>query len=92
MARLADRFASGNREDVDALFELIERLIVEGDDYVSNLGVIGYVEGMQMATVSTRGVDPEEFRPWLRPMSSRYWEAINRFWESGTPIPDLRPE
>ena len=90
VAHLADRLLTGDTVDFDAVFDLIERLITDGDPYVSELGVIGYLEGMQMATVSSRGVDPEAFRPWLRPVSSAYWEAINRFWMLGTPIPDIR--
>jgi hypothetical protein len=23
-------------------------------------------------------------------LSARYWEAINGFWEDGTPVPDIR--
>jgi hypothetical protein len=92
VARLADRFASGNTDGFDEFFELVERLVVDGDDYVRNLGVIGYLEGMQMQTVTSRGVDPEAFRPWLRPLSLKYWAAINDFWEAGIPIPDLQPD
>ena len=90
--RLADRLASGNTDGFDALFDLVERLIVDGDDYVRNLGVIGYLEGMQTQTVTSKGVDPEAFRPWLRPLSLKYWAAIHDFWEAGTPIPDIQPD
>lgn len=92
VGQLADHFAAGDTSGFDAMFDLIERLVIEGDGYVSELGVIGYLEGMQMATVSSRGVDPEAFRPWLRPMSARYWQAICDFWERGIPIPTLHPE
>lgn len=88
---LADRFACGETTDFDAAFALIEGLIRDGDTYVSELGVIGYLEGLQMASVTSRGVDPEAFRPWLGPLSQRYWEAIRRFWEEGTPIPQIKP-
>lgn len=64
-----------------AVFDVIERLVVEGDSYVSNLGVIGYLEGFQMMTVTSAGLDPEgDFRPWLRPQSAKWWDRINRFW------------
>lgn len=91
VARLADRLAAGDTSEFDAAFDYIEHLILHGDPYVSELGVIGYLEGLQMHTVTVHGVDPEAFRRWLRPLSTKYWEAINRFWESGTPIPDTRP-
>jgi hypothetical protein len=64
------------------VFDVIERLVLEGDPYVSNLAVIGYLEGLQMMTVTGAGLDPEsDFRPWLRPESEKKWQQINRFWE-----------
>ena len=64
-----------------AAFAVVERLVVEGDDYVRNLGVIGFLEGLQMMTVTAAGIDPEEaFRPLVGPVSERWWERINRFW------------
>jgi hypothetical protein len=92
VGQLADRLVAGDTSDFDAMFDLIERLVIEGDGYVSELAVIGYLEGMQMETVSSRGADPEAFRPWLRPLSAKYWQAIHDFWERGIPIPTLHPE
>jgi len=83
IGHLADRLKAGDTGEFNAVFDVIERLIVEGDPYVSELGVIGYLEGLQMQTVTSRGVDPDAFRPWLRPKSSECWEAINRFWQPG---------
>jgi len=83
VGHLADRLQAGDTSGFDAVFDLIERLIVEGDPYVSELGVIGYLEGLQTHTVTSRGVDPDAFRRWLRPTSAKYWDAINRFWEPG---------
>ncbi|XVV08613.1 DUF7674 family protein [Actinoplanes sp. CA-131856] len=91
VGHLADRLAAGDTSEFDAAFDYIEHLILHGDPYVSELGVIGYLEGMQMHTVTSRGVDPEAFRRWLRPLSAKYWEAISKFCELGTPIPDTRP-
>ncbi len=89
VGHLADRLAAGDTSDLAPAFALIERLIRDGDDYVSELGVIGYLEGLQMATVTSRGIDPESFRPWFGPLSRRYWDAINEFWSNGTPIPQI---
>jgi hypothetical protein len=75
---LAGRLDAGDTADFDAAFDFIERLILEGDEYVSELGVIGYLEGLQMQTVTSQGVDPETFRPWLRPVSAKYWEALSK--------------
>jgi hypothetical protein len=72
---------SGQTAEFPAVFDVIERFICEGDEYVKNLGAIGYVEGFQMMTVTAAGLDPErDFRPYLRPKSEEAWEALNRFW------------
>lgn len=88
---LADQLVAGEMGELDAAFAMIEHLIRDGDDYVSELGVVGYLESFHMATVTSRGVDPESFRPWLGPLSLRYWDAIIEFWENGTVIPHLDP-
>lgn len=63
------------------MFRAIERMAVEGDAYVSQLAVIGYLEGLQMSSVTSAGIDPEvEFAPRLGPASERWSERINRFW------------
>jgi len=72
---------ANDTDEFSAVFDVIERLVLEGDQYVSELAVIGYLEGCQMMTVTARGLDPEQdFRPWLRPESEKWWKRINRFW------------
>lgn len=78
---LAGLKGAGTTDEFNAVFDVIERLVVEGDDYVSNLGVIGFIEGFQMHTVTSFGLDPEiHFRPHLRPISHAWWIRVNRFW------------
>ena len=61
--------------EFDGIFSAIERMVTSGDEYVSNLGVIGYLEGLQTASVTSAGIDPEvEFRPRLGPVSERWWD------------------
>jgi hypothetical protein len=71
----------GKTDEFPAVFDVIERLHVEGDEFVRELTTIGYLEGLQMATVTSAGLDPEQdFRPYLRPVSSQWWERVNQFW------------
>lgn len=73
---------AGETTEFPAVFAVIERLAVEGDEYVTNLAVIGYLEGLQMMAVTGAGIDPEvTFRPLLGPVSERWWARINRFWD-----------
>ncbi len=54
----------GRTSELPAIFDVLERLVVEGDRFVRDLGVIGYLEGFQMMTVTSAGLDPErDFRP-----------------------------
>jgi hypothetical protein len=72
-------------EEFPGVFEVIERLVRDGDEYTSNLAVIGYLEGLQMVAVTGRGLDPErESRPWLGPESERWWLRIIRLWDGET--------
>ena len=92
VGQLAEHLVTGDTSPFDAIFDLIEHLAINGDDYVSELAVIGYLEGMHMQTVTSRGADPEAFRPWLRPLSAKYWQAIHDSWERGIAIPTIRLE
>jgi hypothetical protein len=80
-------------EEFDGIFRAVERMVAEGDEYVSNLGVVGYLEGMQMRTVTDAGIDPDaEFRPRLGPRSVRWWDWLNRSWAGDwTPPPTDDP-
>lgn len=78
---LVRKYLADEVDEFPAAFAVIEQLVVEGDDYVRNLGVIGFLEGLQMMTVTEAGIDPEAaFRPLVGPASERWWERINRFW------------
>ena len=66
------------------VFDAVERLHVEGDDYVQEAATIGLLEGLQN-NAEYAGIDPEVFRPYLRPESSRWWVALNRFWAGEIP-------
>src|SRR5690242_7309461 len=78
-------------KEFPAAFELIERMLLEGDDYVRELAIHGFLEGL---LTSDRAAD---FMPYLLPMSRWWWEEIELFWEgkvdsigsSGRPKPEV---
>lgn len=74
-------YLADSLEEFPAVFAVFEQLVTDGDDYVRNLGVIGYLEGLQMMVVTNAGIDPEaDLRPHLLPVSDMWWDRINRFW------------
>jgi hypothetical protein len=81
---------AGDTSDFPAVFDVIERLVLEGDPYVSTLAVFGYLEDL-LFTVASPQLDPErDFRPWLRPESERQWQRVKRFWEETAAARDDR--
>ena len=66
------------------MFEAIERLHLEGDEYVREAATIGALEGIQNVA-GNDGIDPEEFVIYLRPESLRWWGQLNEFWEGRIP-------
>lgn len=67
--------ARGRTKDLPAGFELIERMLLEGDDYVRELAIHGFLEGLLN---SDRAAD---FVPYLLPASKWWWEELELFWD-----------
>jgi len=57
----------------------IERLHVEGDHYVREAATIGLLEGIQNVW-GNEGTDPERFVRHLHPVSAKWWQSLNDFW------------
>jgi hypothetical protein len=92
---LAALNAAGQRDEFPAVFDLVEDLHVRGDDYVRVLASIGFLEDLQNANLHPANSKPEDFIPYLRPVSLWWWEEVDLFWagkvnpigSSGRPYP-----
>ncbi len=71
----------GRRDEFPAVFEVIERLHLEGDAYVKESATIGMLEDIQNV-VRNCDVNPEEFSVYLKPESMKWWRRLNDFWDS----------
>lgn len=78
----SERLQQGRDDEIAGLFKQVERWIEQGDKYVSDLAVIGFIEDMQNGNIHN-GTKPEEFIRFLGPRSRRYWDKVNRFWSHG---------
>ena len=67
-----------------AVFDVIEGLHLEGDDYVKEAATIGMLEGIQNVA-GNLGVDPEVFAPYLKSESAKHWRQLNDFWDGKIP-------
>jgi hypothetical protein len=77
----------GETAALRAAFEAIERLQVEGDDYVREAATVGILEDLQNDSLhhTTR---PGQFVAYLGPVTERGWERLRRFWETGELLSD----
>ena len=82
---LITKLDRGETEAFPVIFAVVERWHVEGDDYVREASTIGLLEDLQNLNLHER-TKPEQFIPWLEPVSRRYWAKIEAFWNDGVLI------
>jgi hypothetical protein len=70
--------------ELSAIFEVVERLHIEGDAYVKEAATIGLLEGIQNVA-GHAGVPAQSFAPHLRPESAKWWAELDNFWEGKAP-------
>jgi len=76
---LVQQLEVGRTERFRAVFNVIETLQLNGDEYVQEAAVIGLLEDLQnghLHTTTTR----DDFVPWLEPESLKAWKALIKFW------------
>ena len=83
---------SGATGELARLFQVIEMLHTDGDDYVKELATIGYLEGIQTACSHTADLRQDEFEPYLGRESRRWWRGLNAFWSGEIPSVQARDE
>jgi hypothetical protein len=78
---LVDLMAAGRTESFPAVFEVIERMHCQGDDWVRELATIGYLEGLQFVSSHRPQLDESDFVPYLGPESLRWWRGLVAYWD-----------
>ena len=63
------------------IFEIVERLHTEGEHYVREAATIGLLEGIQNHLANS-GKDTEVFRGYLLPVSAKWWDQLNLFFNN----------
>lgn len=75
--------AAGHAERLRRVFDLVERLNVEGDRDVQMYATLGILENVQ-GLAGTEGNDivplGPRFVPYLGPVSLRRWERVEAMW------------
>jgi hypothetical protein len=78
---LTELNAAGRRDEFPAVFDLIEDLHRRGDGYVNQLATIGFLEDLQNENLHPANSRPDDFIPYLRPVSLWWWKEVELFWE-----------
>ena len=81
-------YSLGEAEQVRAGFDLIERLLVEGDDTVRQLAVVGVLEDVQNIA-SHRSFGYGVFEPWLGEQSRQAWQWLEGVWKGKTHLAEV---
>ena len=68
--------------DFGIFFENVEMLIVNGDDSIKNLIIIGLLEGIQNNSGNENVDYHNGFNQWLKPETKKAWHELIFFWES----------
>jgi hypothetical protein len=74
-AHLKSMLERGETNTFPDVFQVIEKLHVDGDGFVKEAATIGILESLQNAK------EPEQFRRFLGPESEKWWDKLNSFWE-----------
>lgn len=81
---LVELLKAGSTAEFAAVFNAVEGLHVDGDEYVREAVTIGFLEGLQNVA-GHAGIDPESFAPYLRSESMKWWAELNGFWSGQGP-------
>ncbi len=80
---LVDLYKRNELNEFNQVFDVVELLHIDGDDFVKEAVTIGLLEGIQNIA-SNSGVNPEEFVGFLKPISANWWNNLNDFWSGKT--------
>ena len=78
-SHLVDSFERGELSEFPATFALLERCLVEGDQPIRDLIMIGVIEDIQNIA-SHRPFGAGVFVAWLGPASRAAWDEVNGWW------------
>jgi len=73
----------GEKDQLARLFQVVERLHLEGDGFVREAATIGLLEDLQNLNLHSKTC-PEQFVPFLGTESAIWWDKLNQFWSGSS--------
>jgi hypothetical protein len=74
--------SNNQREEFENIFEVIEKLHLQGDYYVKELATIGFLEDIKHSLINPD--DTGLIKKYLRPESLKWWDNLDDFWRGET--------
>ena len=82
-------YEDGNTMSLIKIFAVVERWLIEGDAYVSEAAIVGFLETLQNDGLHS-ATQPSDFMPFLGAEGRYWWGKVEAFWEKGEPLIDDR--
>jgi hypothetical protein len=84
-------YPAGKTEEVQRAFDLMEQWLVNGNQKVRDVVVIGFLEDLQNVA-SWQPFGKKAFVPFLRPQSRDAWNEIERVWAGKSSLAEVISE
>ncbi|WP_162930117.1 hypothetical protein [Pseudophaeobacter sp. EL27] len=85
----SELLSSGRTEELGKIFEVVERWLMEGEPYVKEAAIVGFIEDLQNENLHT-GTEPKDFAQYLQSETAFWWGKVEDFWQHGTVLVDDR--
>ncbi len=76
------KYGAGETDQFKAIFAVVERWHIEGDDYVQKAASIGLLEDLQNPRNFPVG-NARDIIPWLGPETLIWWKKLEAYWAKG---------
>lgn len=77
---------AGDELALKRIFDVIERLHIEGSPYVKEAATVGLLEDLQNTNLHLQSTSPGQFERYLLPESAKWWWKVRAFWKEGRTI------
>lgn len=78
-----DLYKRNESDEFDAVFDVVELLHTNGDDFVKEAATIGLLEDMQNGLLANQ-IDTNVFKKYLKKESLKWWNNLDDFWSGKT--------
>lgn len=79
---IVDKLERGDTSNFPSLFQVIERLLLNGDSYVREATTVGLLENIQNI-LGNKNREPQAMVAFLLPETLLWWNRVNEFWDGG---------